>query len=442
MVYKTREIKKGVLKLKKLVFFFIVSILSLGSVQAAEKNMLAKTVAESDSINLMAEASLFFEAYKNKQFDDWTIEKGFNIINTKPDAFLQYHLYRKLDKVIWAVHDDSTTSEEHKQELADTVLYLYNLAVKYDTANIGNYLVRKAYVLETWKNAPVDSVIAAYEKAFATGQKITAKSYYMDRLGQLYAENASDENDYQMKALNIYLKLSEEEPDNQRWIQMISSLAEDEDQLLDALKKSWESNKDNTEKAWAYAIQSIKFQAWERAIEPLEYLVEKHPDVINYWKELARAYDKAGMTDKAISAYKKLIKLQPDNRDNYLNLALIYKNIGQLAVARSYLHKASRVSPDWDYPYYVEGTLYEQAARECGFDFEDKLVYLLAIEMYRKAKNMGGQWASQAADRIDALKNSIPTKEDYFFRHYKNGDKIKIKGKCYDWINKSVTVRF
>ena len=139
-------------------------------------------------------------------------------------------------------------------------------------------------------------------------------------------------------------------------------------------------------------------------------------------------------------SYKKLIKLQPDNRDSYFNLALLYKDMGQLSVARSYLNKASKVSDGWDYPIYIEAGLYEQAARSCGFEFEDKLVYQLAVDTYRKAARMGGEHSSAAAQRAKELQNSVPTKEDYFFRKKKNGEVIKIEGKCYDWIGRSVTV--
>jgi len=426
-----------ILKYSFALFLFSFSILLAKN----NENLNVITNAESDSLNLMAEASLFFEAYKNKQFDDWTIEKGFNMLNAKPDAFAKYHPYRKLDKVIWAVHDDSTTSEAEKAKLADTVLYLYKKAVKYDSSFAGNYYVREGYVWEVWKNN-VDSAIAYYEKGLNSGQNIIAKSYYMDRLGELYAKNATDENGYKLKALDIYSALSDEEPDNPLWPQKMASLAEDENQLMDILHKSWQMDKENSERAWKYASTCIRFHEYEKAIEPLEFLTKKQPDVINYWRELARAYEKTDKYDKAISAYKKLIALQPDNRDNYVNIALIYKKLDQLSVARSYLHKALKVSPNWDYPVYIEGTLYEQAARECGFDFEDKVVYQLAVNTYRRAKNLGGEYASVAAERIDALKNSVPTKEDYFFRHYKNGDEIKIAGKCYGWINKSIKVHF
>ena len=144
--------------------------------------------------------------------------------------------------------------------------------------------------------------------------------------------------------------------------------------------------------------------------------------------------------DNTIEAYKTLIELQPDNRDSYVNLALQYKTLGQPSVARSYLQKALSVSPDWDYPVYIEGTLYEQAARNCGFEFMDKVVYQLAVNTYRRARAKGGQFASVAAERVSALSSSTPTKEDYFFRKLSSGTEIKIEGRCYGWIGRSIQV--
>ena len=109
-------------------------------------------------------------------------------------------------------------------------------------------------------------------------------------------------------------------------------------------------------------------------------------------------------------------------------------------MARSYLLKAMKVSPDWDYPHYILGTIYEQAARDCGFDFIDKCVYQLAVNQYKKAAKLKGSFSEIAAERIKALENSVPSQEDYFFRQLKSGDKIKIEGKCYDWINRTITV--
>ncbi len=425
--------------MKTLSKFLIVAFLFSGVSFGKAVNV---SFFKADSVNIMVEASLFFEAYKNKQYDDFTLEHGFKLLNAKPDAFAKFKPYQKLEKVIWTMYQDTTgqVTPETKKMLADTVMHLYDMAIKYDTADAGDFMVRKAYVMEVWRKDNPDSVIKAYEMAFNSGKPIDNITYYEDRLGLLYAKNATDSNGYKMKALELYSKLSEQEPDNAVWTARLESLAEDRDQLLDIYYKSWQLSKDNLEKAWKYASLCIKTQNFEKAIEPLKFLVEKSPDVVNYWRELARAYDKLGKTDKAIAAYKRLIKLEPDNRDSYVNLAIIYKKLNQLSVARSYLLKAIKISPDWDYPYYIEGTLYEQAARDCKFDFMAKCVYLLASNKYKKAASLGGAYSEIAAERVKALKDSVPSTEDYFFRQLKSGDKIKIKGKCFDWINRTVVV--
>lgn len=425
------------LKAKYLLLLMIFST-SLFAINKHETVLL-----ESDSVNVMVEASLFFEAYKNKQYEMWTIEKGFNIVNNDPNfQNNKYKIYRKIDKVIFEVYSDSSTTDELRTVLADTVLYLYDMGIKYDNEYAGTYMVKKAYVLDEWKNVEPEVAIAAYEEAFNSGKEIVNQVYYLDKLGTLYEENMSDDNDYKMKALDVYLKLADLEPDNGRWPAKVANLAEDEAQLQEFLKMAWYADKENEEKAWKYAKMCKRTGDYEAAIEPLQFLIDKNPEVINYWDEIARAYQKNNQVDKAVGSYKKLINLQPNNRDSYFNLALLYKDMGQLSVARSYLRKASKVSPGWDYPLYIEAGLYEHAARNCGFEFEDKLVYQLAVDTYKQVARMGGEHASQAAERVNALANSVPTKEDYFFRKIKNGDELKIEGRCYDWIGKTITVTF
>ncbi len=425
--------------MKKIVEITILLAFMSGMITA---NNSVKAITTTDSVNVMVEASLFFEAYKNKQYDLWTMDHGFKLLNTKPDAFPQFKPYKKLDKLIWAIHDDTSgaITEDDKKMLADTILYLYDRAIKYDSANAGNYLVKRAYIFEVWRGEPVEKVIEAYETAFNSGKKFANETYYKDRLGKIYARNAEDDNDYKLKALELYSSLSEQEPDNAIWISRIEALAENQDELVEITKKSWDLDKENDEKAWKYASLCIKTKHFEKSIEPLAYLVEKSPDVVNYWRELAHAYDKLSETDKSIHAYKKLIELEPDNKVNYVNLAIIYKKLEQLSVSRSYLLKAISKDKNWDYPYWIEGQLYEQAARNCGFDFIDKCVYQLAVNKYKKAASLGGTYQLQASQRAKALSKSVPTQEDYFFRNLKSGDKIKIEGKCYNWINREITV--
>jgi len=301
--------------------------------------------------------------------------------------------------------------------------------------------MRKAYVIEQWSKARPQEKVDAYISAL--GKNPNADPYYKDRLGLLYAANATEENGYKLKALEIYMKLADEDPENELWNTRMEGLADDIGQLVDIMRKAWEMDKENLEKAWKYAEICGKAEQFDRAIEPMEFLVLKAPEVVTYWTKLTSLYQKADRTDDAIKAYKTLIELDPKNRDNYFNIAIIYNKLDQLSVARSYLQKSSKASEEpWDMPVYVEAQLYEKAARQSGtLEFMDKCVYKLASDTYVKAARIGGPVTSLSADRVKALANTVPQTEDYFFRKYKSGDVIKIEGGSYGWIKRSITVK-
>jgi tetratricopeptide (TPR) repeat protein len=311
------------------------------------------------------------------------------------------------------------------------------MAIQYYPEGKAYFQVRKAFVAETWLELDPETVIAEYKKAAEYNPDMD--TYYYNRLGQLYISNISDDNDYKMKAIDLYSMLAIREPDNPEWPRILSTLVEDVDQLLDIRKKNWELDKDNLSKAWTYASECMRNQRFERAIEPLEFLVQKSPETINYWNQLGTAYNKVGRLNDAEAAYQKLIQLEPNNKDFYFNLGLIYKEQGKLSKARQYFDLANDKAGGWGMAVYSIGLLYEQAARDCQFDFKTKLVYLLAQETYRRALGVDPS-LTQARERINALSTSIPSQEDYFFQGYKSGDVIPITGECFTWIGKSVTI--
>lgn len=423
----------------KLIVFLIFSIFL--SISVSGKDFTESPIKpESDSLKtyLQKEFSLFYEYYKNGDFtsaDDY----GWIILKTDPSAYLRFHPFKKMESILWWKHDSlKTISDAQRMQIADTTLFLYRMAIKYVPKKKGYFLAKSAYIMNLWKKMPADTVIKVYEKAIAADPNLQAG--YKDRLGLLYAKNATDENGYKIKALELYSALADAEPDNALWNSRMEGLAENLDELVSITGKAWNLNKGSSERAWKYASMAMRAKDYEKAVTPLEFLISKAPDVVNYHKQIAKCYEKLSETGKALKEYKTLIKLEPNNRDNYFNIALIYNKMEQFSVARSYLHKASKVSPDWDFPVYLEAQIYEQAARNCGFEFMDRVVYQLAVNTYQKAARMNGMHASAAKDRIKALKNSVPQKADYFFRKLQPGDKIKIEGKCYGWIGKTVVV--
>lgn len=385
--------------------------------------------------NLNVEISLWFEYHKNGDFET-SLKHGWNIVKLDP-KFTKYKFYSKMEEMLWNKYENENTDEAMKTEITDTTLYLYNLAIENDSSKSAYFTARKGYVLEVWKQAELDTVISTYFKALELDPSLD--DFYKDRLGLLLIKS-----ERKQEALDLYSKLADEDSENALWNQRMEGIAEDPYELMDILEKAWKMDEQNLEKAWKFASFALKLKEYEKSIVPLEFLVGQSGEVINYWKQLSTAYEKLEKTDEAINAYKKLIELQPDNKENFVNIAIIYKNLDQLSVARTYLYKAMNIDSEWDYPYLIEAQIYEQAARNCvnqtSYEFLDKCVYQLAVDTYRRAAAKNGSFSSQASSRVGALQNSVPSQEDYFFRKYKNGTIIKIEGKCYNWIGKSITV--
>lgn len=389
-----------------------------------------------DSVKILTEYSLFSEYYKNKDCMS-ALPYGWSVLKMDPKRFAKW-IYYKMEDCFWYLHDSTNASPEMIKSINDTILYFYGLALEYFPEAKGYFQVRKAFVSEIWLGEKDDIVIKEYEDAFSYDPSLT--SYYYNRLGQLYKKNMADGNDYRTKAIDLYSMLGEREPNTPQWPIEMESLVENIDELVDLTKKTWDLDKENLSKAWKYAALSIKASRYEEAIVPLEFLVGKEPESVNYWNQLATAYQKTDKLDKAESSLKKLIQIDSENKVHYLNLGILYKDKGQLSAARTQYQKANDIGKGWGQAIFNEALLYEQAARGCEFNFETKCVYQLAVDTYRRARNTDASISQQAQDRINALSNSVPTKEDYFFRKLKSGTVIPITGSCFSWIGKSITV--
>lgn len=388
-----------------------------------------------DSLELLTRYSLFSEYHKNRDYNS-AIKFGWEVLELDPKRFNRW-IYDRMEDSYWKLYDSSDVSVEDKEIIKDTVLVLYDYAIENFPERAGYYQARKAFVIETWHQRSPEEVIVEYQKALEMDS--TLSPYYYDRLGQIYKNLGEENEEYKEKALDLYSYLTEVEPDNQRWLTEIENLVDNIDQLLDINKRSWDLDKDNLAKAWKYASMAMRANEFERALEPLLFLTDKAPSTINYWNQLAIVYNRLDKGDDAMNVYRKLIDLEPDKREHYLNLGIFYKDKGQLSQARTQFLKASEVGGTWGLAVYYEGLLYEQSARSCGFEFEDRLVYLLAVQTYQRAYSIDNS-LTQARERINALATSIPSKEDYFFRNVKSGQVMQLTGSCYGWIQRSVTI--
>ena len=385
-----------------------------------------------DSMKLLTDYSLFSEYHKNKDCES-AVPYGWSVIEANPTKFSKW-IYYKMEECFWALHDSSSTEPEMVKSIEDTILYFYDLAIKYREQDKGYFQVRKAYVMELWLKQSADVIISEYELAITW--KPDLSSFFYNRLGQLYINNDNGLNGYKEKAIDLYTILVEREPDNPLWGQIITDLFGNVDDRLKFQIDAWQKDPQNVKKAKAVASTAIQASEWAAAVEPLVFLISIEPENVGYLTQLGNVYNKLDNTTKSEETFSRLIKLEPNNKDHYFYFGKALMDAGKYPQARTQFLKASDVGNGWALPIFYEGFLYEQSASNCS-DFERKVVYFLAQNTYRRALNMDAN-LTEARDRINALSGAVPTKEDYFFRNLKSGDTVSIN--CVAWIGKSITV--
>jgi hypothetical protein len=428
------NIEDKVLKNNNKIFVAILFIILFSTSKIYSNNFVSKPV-DCDSLEVLKLYSLFSEYHKNKDFAS-ALPYGWQVLECDADKFRKW-IYYKMEDALWYIHDSTDVSPDINESIEDTMVYLYDLAIEHYPEEKAYFESHKAFILEEWLEVADEEIIAEYEKAIQDDKEIS--SYYYNRLGQLYKKNISDENDYQTKALDLYSYLQNREPDNPLWPEELVDLVDNIDQLVELRKTNWYNDKENLSKAWDFVKIAMQAENYTEAIEGLEFLVEKSPETVNYWNQLATSYQKKNQLKNAENALLKLIDIDPDAKEHYLNLGIVYGDMGKLSNARRYYKKASEIGEGWALPIFYEGYLYEKAASNCTEDFDKKMVYQIALDTYKKALRMDSS-LDQAKNRISTLSTSVPTQEDYFFRGYKSGDIIPLSDNCPGWIGKSVTV--
>ena len=386
----------------------------------------------SDSMKVLTDYSLFSEYHKNKDFAS-ALPYGWKVIESQPTWFSKW-IYYKMEECFWSLHDSASTAPELVESVQDTILYFYDIAIKYRSEDKGYFQARKAYVSELWLAKSAEETIPLYEQAIAWQPELS--SFYYNRLGQLYINNDDGSNGLKEKAIDLYTILVEREPENPVWPQIITDLFGNVDDRLKFQKEAWEKDPQNEKKAKAYALTAIQASEWAQAVAPLEFLISKDPENVGYLTQIGNVYNKLDNGTKSEEIFSRLIKLEPDNKDHYFYFGKALMDAGKYSQARTQFLKASEVGNGWALPIFYEGFLYEQAASGCT-EFDRKVVYYLAQLTYRRALNMDAN-LTEAKDRINALSGAVPKQEDYFFRNLKAGDTVPIT--CVGWIGKSITV--
>ena len=150
-----------------------------------------------------------------------------------------------------------------------------------------------------------------------------------------------------------------------------------------------------------------------------------------------------GKSSDAIEFAKKAVELEedPNKKAKYLlGLADAYRNKGSYSLARNSVYSALELKRGWGEAYMNLGWIYVAGAKTCGNNFEQKAVYWIAVDNFKKAVNdedYPEAKKKRAKEIIKEYKIYYPTSAFCFEYSIFHGDKYNLG--C--WINKSTIAR-
>jgi len=423
--------------MKRLTFFFFIILLT-----APVGSALAQTSSPAEAAKNW---SLFFEYHKNGDFKT-AAPYGWKVIHLDSTRFKT--VYSKLADCYLNFYQNAKDTAK-REAYADTMVIIYDLGIKNVPGRAAGLWLSKGYALATYFEGRDLDAIKSYEKAIELDPK--TDFVYIDQLGLLYMKNMEKNPELKKKAVDLYRTQHEKDSANQIPVDRLKQLISDPQELVKIAEDDLKNDPEDPEKLWNAAQAHVEAEDYPGAEKHLRTLVKKFPKASNYVNELAKTYQKDGKYRQAIDSYEESLKLNPAIKENYLNIAACYRQLENYSAARSTARKAASREKDWGQPYMEIAETYKAAVEHCikttkggdwaKLDIDDKLVYKLAQESYRRAKSIEPTLANEANQRINELSTLVPSKEDIFFNkgRIQNG-RMPIAGQCYTWIGEDVPV--
>lgn len=399
--------------------------------------------------------SLFSEYHRNGDYRS-AVPFAWKVQTMAPARYKT--LYHKLGESYYKLYEQA--EGDLKKAYADTIVYVYDLGIQNLPDRAAALYLLKGLAVENYHSGLELDAIKAYEKGMELDFAGT-EFYYIDRLGMLYSRNAGPENDFKVKAIDLYRKYLIRDPGSKEALNRLKRLVEDPRELIDIALQKLKTDPEKPEYIWETAKAYQEAEEYCGAIAYVLKLTKKFPDSESYWTELGGTYQRcaAGLEkneernarfNDAINAYQRALRIKPEVKETILNIAICYRELKNLPTARTYAERAAAKDHSWGRPYLEIALIYEAQVQQCvvsvrgGWDklkFEDKVVYRLAQEYYGRAKSIDPKIAVEAESGARHLDSLVPTQEDYFFNKSQiRTGKVAVTGSCYDWIDESITV--
>ena len=427
--------------MKRLLFYFYISLVNayVSNAQfnwpedratAEEKNALYTDYLEQNKLR---------EAVPHLQW----------LIANAPD--LNKSIYQNGAKIYQELAK-SETDETQKQIYVDSALQMYDQRMKYfgDEVNVLNRKATQAYIFQIRNKKKFTDLMDLFEDvykisgnnvhdgnliAYMNIVKVNAKALknltedqifdkYDQIIGVIDFKVAQNKNVEKLEKqrttiTNILLELVEV---NCEFI---------ENKLLPKYKES-PNNLKLTKRIFALSLSSKCTDA-TYFVNVAKNIFAQEPDYGIAWA-IGNKCLVAEDYQCAVKYLNEAMKLTDDNTkiaDLYYKLAGIAVKEGQKSKAREYALKTVNSDPSRKDAYNLIAILYSNSYNDCrkGEDkVKDRLVFLAAYAMYRKAGNAKG---------MESAKIQFPSKEELFERDYERGSTMNTG--C--WINQPVALQ-
>ncbi len=411
-----------------------------------------------DSIQCMRNYSLFSEYYKQKNYNDalpyWRDAFHDCPVVSKNVYTRGANMYK-----FYIIQAHNKNDLELKYKLVDTLMQIYDQRIKWYPRDKGKVLGYKASDILHYKTKEMECIKKAYEFSSESMALLRTKSpksvinTYMQTTLMLFENNELNDsevvNNY-ARTMALLKKQIENKP---------------EDEELDILKESISSSFANSGAASCESLIQLFTPQFKENPGDVDILKK-----ITYWLNntgcnesdlyldatialnkiepsatlayhIAQLYVKRKSYQSAVSLYKQAIEQEPEQliKSRYLvELGyIIQSEYNDLPQAKKLAKQAIKADPNSGRPYLLLGNIYA-GVKDFGEDeLAHKAVYWVAVDQYKKAKQLDKELTSIANDRIMAYSKYFPDTEMVFFFGFKVGDSFKLGG----WINETTIVR-
>jgi len=442
----------------------LLAMLMIGIVFSYSNAQVQTEQSDSDSLECLKNFSLYSLSYKKKMYD-YAIEPWRDMFNNCPSTTVR-------------IYSDGINLYEHyiakekdavrKNELIDTLLMIYDQRIQYfgDHAKYpeGWILGRKGLDIVRYRRNQSEALQEAYDCFNASYQKLNLKMEPLVALNWIQTANILREKEKVTpdEFLEIYLNVDDilgsyiKKETKESKISMLNKISS---ACVKILSNSGFDNCEQLENSMSMRYEAVKDDAAAvgrilRLLNNLEctegvlfakaaeqnYKLEPS-DMAAYF--LAKLFVKKGDIEKAKHYYSEAISasvLDANKAKWYYELALItFSHDKNGPKAREMAYKSIQFNKAWGKPYILIGNIYAQESNNYGSnDFEHKTVYWVALDQYKKAKNIDPECSSEAQKQINLYSQYMPDQETGFFHGIQEGQSYTVGS----WINEETVVRY